>query len=463
MKPTTYSPDPFATGLARKMDRPSRLRLFLWIGFGGLLALLSLTGISALSVVREIQIQNEKIREDYVDRARILEQLRSNIYLSGTYVRDFLLESENEKAALYRQEFARTRQRIEQAIAQYSRMLHPEESRVFHNLARELSEYFDALQPALRWNVEQRMSLGPAFMHEEVLRRRMNMIDLAGKVEEVNQRQLETGNASVQQLFVQFRRRLVGLLILTLSVGLLLAGISMQRMLRLEREAEQRYREMAQARREAQDLSAKLVDAQEEERRRIARELHDEVGQSLSALLFGIGNLSQFLPSDDGPVREQVQLIRTLAEKSISAVRNMSLLLRPSMLDDLGLVPALQWQAREASRTTGMRVSVVAEEIPENLPDEYNTCIYRIVQEALHNCQRHSGAHRVRIQLQQTPEHLLLSIQDDGRGFRPGDWGLGLLGIEERVHRLHGRFLIDSEEGSGTLLSIELPTVFAPS
>jgi signal transduction histidine kinase len=282
-------------------------------------------------------------------------------------------------------------------------------------------------------------------------------------VEEVNQRQLETGNALVQQLFVQFRQRLVGLLILTLSVGVLLAGISMQRMLKLEREAEQRYREMAQARREAQDLSGKLVDAQEEERRRIARELHDEVGQSLSALLFGIGNLSQFLPSDNGPAREQVQWIRTLAEKSISMVRNMSLLLRPSMLDDLGLVPALQWQAREISRTAGMRVSVVAEDIPENLPDEYNTCIYRIVQEALHNCQRHSGAHRVRIQLQQTPEHLLLSIQDDGRGFRPRDRGLGLLGIEERVHRLHGRFLIDSEEGSGTLLSIELPTVSAPS
>jgi signal transduction histidine kinase len=85
------------------------------------------------------------------------------------------------------------------------------------------------------------------------------------------------------------------------------------------------------------------------------------------------------------------------------------------------------------------------------------------VQEALHNCQRHAEAHRVRIHLQQTPDSLLLSIQDDGRGFRPRDRGLGLLGIEERVSRLHGRFLIDSEEGNGTLLSVELPTAFAHS
>ncbi|MFL6415392.1 MAG: histidine kinase, partial [Bryobacteraceae bacterium] len=459
MKSSQPSSGPLPPGnIAAIPDRGSsprsRLRLLLGIGFGGLLTLLLLTGISALSVIREVQIQNEKIRNDYVQRAQVLEQLRSDIYLSGTYVRDFLLESDPERAEVYRQEFARTRQRIEQAVARYSRLLRPEERVVFHSLTEGMSEYFEALQPALGWNAEQRIRLGRPFMRDEVLRRRTTMINLAGKAGEVNQHQLEAGNASVQELFVQFRRRLLLLLMLTLSVGLLLASISMQRLLKLEGEAGQRYREMAQARREAQDLSAKLVDAQEEERRRVARELHDEVGQSLSALLVGIGNLSKVVPSEGNiQVREQMDLIRTLAEKSVSVIRNMSLLLRPSMLDDLGLIPALQWQAREVSRATGMRVSVAAEEIPENLPDEYKTCIYRIVQEALHNCQRHSQAHRVRIQLQQTSEHLLLSIQDDGRGFQPRHRGLGLLGIEERVHRLNGQFLIHSEEGNGTLLS----------
>jgi signal transduction histidine kinase len=126
-------------------------------------------------------------------------------------------------------------------------------------------------------------------------------------------------------------------------------------------------------------------------------------------------------------------------------------------LDDLGLVPALQWQARETSRSTGMRVSVVADGVPEDLPDQYKTAIYRIVQEALHNCQKHSNAKLVRIQLEASNGWLSLSVQDDGRGFRPEDRGLGLLGIEERVNRFGGKLTISSGEGSGTLLLVELP------
>lgn len=433
--------------------------VLLWIGFGGLIALLTFAGISALSVLREIQIRNQNIRSDYVQRSRVLEQLRSDIYLSGTYVRDFLLETDPAEADAYRQEFERTRSHIESAVSEYRRMLHPDEVPVFQYLTRELSAYFGALKPALQWNASQRRVLGPTFIRDQVLRRRMTMINLANQVSQVNQHQLESGNRLVEQLFSSFRQRLVIVLVLTLSVGILLAAISTYRILQLEREAGQRLREVVQARRESQDLSAKLVDAQEEERRSIARELHDEVGQSLSALLLGIGNLSKSEPAlGNATVQEQVQALRGLAERTVAVVRNISLLLRPSMLDDLGLIPALQWQAREVSRMTNIRVSVAAEGVGDDMPEDYKTCIYRVVQEALHNCQRHAEARNVRIQVQQTPTSLLLSIQDDGRGFHPArDRGLGLLGIEERAKRLNGSFRIDSEKGRGTLLFVELP------
>jgi signal transduction histidine kinase len=435
--------------------------VLLWIGFGGLIALLGFAGVSGLSVVREIQIRNQRIRTDYVERSRVLEQLRSDIYLSGTYVRDFLLETDNAPAESYRTEFERTREHIKQGVAEYQAMPHPLEAGVFPYLTKALSGYFDALKPALQWNADERRRLGPAFMHTEVLTRRMTMINLANQVSQVNQRQLESGNRLVEQLFWSFRRRLVLVLILTVSVGVLLAGFSTYRILQLEREAGQRLKEVVQARREAQDLSARLVDAQEHERRNISRELHDEVGQSLSALLLGIGNVSKTRSvADDAGLQEQMHSLRRLAEKSVTVVRNISLLLRPSMLDDLGLIPALQWQAREFSRTTEMRVSVASEGISDHLPEEYKTCIYRVVQEALHNCQRHAEAKNVRIQVQQMPDALMLAIQDDGRGFKPErDRGLGLLGIEERVHRLNGTLFIDSEEGKGTLLSIALPMV----
>ena len=118
----------------------------------------------------------------------------------------------------------------------------------------------------------------------------------------------------------------------------------------------------------------------------------------------------------------------------------MALLLRPSMLDDLGLVPALKWQAREVSKRTSMDVSVAAEFASDEFPDEYKTCIYRVVQEALHNVSHHSHATTVRIRVQQEPDRLTLSIQDDGQGFDIRQIkGLGLLGIQERVTRLGGR------------------------
>ena len=444
---------PVRTGRAR-----IGMRLFLWIGFGGLLALLSFVSISALSVVSRVEVENDRIRSDYLQRARVLEQLRSDIYLSGTYVRDFLLENEDQRAEAYRNDFSRTRRRIEEAIGKYHAIVRPEESGVFDALTKGISAYFGALEPALEWNAEQRRTRGRTFMREEVLPRRTTMINIAGRVGEVNQRQLEAGNVLISRLFAAFRTRLVVLSFLTLLVGLVLAAFSMQRIFKLEQETQARYREVEQARREAQRLSTKLVDAQEEERRRISRELHDEIGQALSALLVGIGNLNNAVPVNSDPtIPNQIGLIRNIAERCVSVVRNMSLLLRPSMLDDLGLVPALEWQARETSRGSGMRVSVLAETVPENLPDEYKTSIYRIVQEALHNSVRHARADNVRIQLQYTPDLLTLSIQDDGCGFPTKNRGLGLLGIEERVRRLGGTLSIDSEEGSGTLLSINLP------
>ena len=112
------------------------------------------------------------------------------------------------------------------------------------------------------------------------------------------------------------------------------------------------------------------MEAQEEERRAISRELHDEVGQSLSALLMELGNLGAVAPGD-AELRSHVESIRKLAESSVNVVRNMALLLRPSMLDDLGLVPALQWQAREISKRTGMAVTVDAESVADDLPEDH--------------------------------------------------------------------------------------------
>jgi signal transduction histidine kinase len=212
-------------------------------------------------------------------------------------------------------------------------------------------------------------------------------------------------------------------------------------------------------RRELEELSARLVEVQEAERRRIARELHDQVGQSLSALLVELGNLKARAAGPPEAARH-LDVIRSLAEESVRSVRDMALLLRPSMLDDLGLVPALEWQAREVSRRSGMRVTVAAGSVREaDVPDEVKTCVYRLVQESLHNCVKHSQAKHVRVAVRQEQAGILLTVQDDGRGFDPrSERGLGLLGMEERVRHLGGALRIESEPEGGTVITASLRT-----
>jgi signal transduction histidine kinase len=441
------------------MKNKSQTQRLLLMGYGGLLLLLAVTGLNTLSVLTRIQNQNERIRKDYFNRDRVLEQLRSDIYLSGTYVRDLLLEQDANEANLHRKELADAQRRVEDNVAAYDRVLRGEERAPFQRFSREVSEYFTSLHPALEWSASQRRVLGYAFMKNSLLPRRMTVVRLADQIGEVNQKQMEAGNKQIAALFASFRRSLIILLVLTLVGGTLLAGGSIRRILALERLSAQRFEEVEQARSSLRDLSGRLIAVQESERRSLSRELHDEVGQSLSALLLGIGNVAAILsPLDNTEARSQLQDLRRLAEKTVAVVRDMSLLLRPSMLDDLGLIPALQWQAREASRTRNLSVQVYAGEVSDDVPDEQKTCIYRIVQEALHNIARHAKAKSVQIRLDQTADHLSLTIQDDGKGFTPSrEKGVGLLGMEERVNHLHGTFQINSSLGKGTSIRVQLP------
>ncbi len=434
-------------------------RAVLLAGFGGLLIMMAFAGFDAVSILGQIQSRNERLRADFLDRNRTLEQIRSDLYLSGTYIRDYLLEPDARAAETHRASLENTHRQMDAALESYERFLPAQETVAFSGLKSELRNYWHTLDPALRWNTEQRRERGYPFLRDEVYPRRMTMLGIADQIAALNEQQLNAGNQQVGSLFAQFRMRLGITLAVTLGLGLVLAAFSMSRILGLEGDAALRYTEIVKAREELKELSARLVEAQENERRAISRELHDEVGQSLSALLVELGNLSAAL--SEGAARElrgHVDIIKKLAENSMQVVRNMALLLRPSMLDDLGLVPALQWQAREASKRTGMRVDVAADRVSDDLPEEHKTCVYRVVQEALNNCSKHARAHVVRVTVREEDARLLLLIQDDGQGFgAPDQRGLGLLGMEERVTRLAGSFRVDSKPGHGTLLSIELP------
>jgi signal transduction histidine kinase len=435
-------------------------RTLLWCGFGGLLLLMAALGVSALSFMNGIQVRQEKIRQDYVERDLTLEKIRSDIYISGTWVRDYLLDNVPETVAAHKAAFLEARGRIESNLRVYEPLVRPAERGIFDQFTKEAHDYLATVSRALNWNADERQSKGAAFIQSEVLPRRMLAVDLTDRMHQLTEKQLEASSIEVSDLFAAFRVRLLVLLVIALLIGIALAGVSLWRILALEQEGETRFEEIVNAQDELKRLSAELLSAQENERRRISRELHDEVGQVLSAIMLGLGNLRAAVESHDSKeALAQLQLVQDMTQRNASVVRNISLLLRPTMLDDLGLLPALKWLAREVSRTSGIHVEVVSERVPEELPEEHRTCVYRVVQEALHNAARHSGARQIRVCLEtREAGWLRVSIQDDGKGFEPeGVAGLGILGMEERILRLGGAMRVDSQIGRGATISFELP------
>ncbi len=305
-----------------------KTKVLLGLGFGGLLLLVAVLGLSGMTFLYQVDVRQERLRRDYVERDRTLSRLRTDVYLAGTHIRDLLLNPENEAAAA--KEFEATRADGEKQIENCRKLTRGKDQTASEQLRRELLGYFETLAEPQHWTESERRSRAYRFTEDIVLPRRMAGIGVIDRLQSLSDSQMEDSAEDVSRMFATFRVRFVVLLTAAAAIGLALAGISMWRLLELERVS-------GEAREELKSLSAKLLSAQEEERRRISRELHDEVGQVLSAMMLGLGNLRASLRrGDTHEALHQCQLVEEMTGRNAMMVRNLSLLLRPTMLDDLG-------------------------------------------------------------------------------------------------------------------------------
>jgi signal transduction histidine kinase len=431
-----------------------RSRAALFAGFGALLILMAIICIDSLHTLGAFETQNTQIRQDFLYRERTLEQVRAAVYQTSNIIRDYaLIESDPRSQQVLQAEFQSIRNETTAALNTCVQSLSADKREPFQHLAAQLENYWSTIGPIVVSGAKEKSEL---LLSREVLSQHAEILAITREVSSVNDDELRGAESKITEVFAQFRRRLLMVATIALGFGLILAATTIVYAGRLEKDIEEKYEESLRVQRELKELSKRLIDAEERERRAISRELHDEVGQSLSALLLDVQNLTD-ASCEDG-FRQGLQNIKTLAENCVNEVRNMALLLRPSMLDDLGLVPALEWQTREVSKRTGMLVDFVEENVSDELPEEHKTCVYRIVQEALNNCSKHAHAKSVRVAVRQDPTHLRVSIEDDGTGFDPRRVrGLGLVGMNERVTQLGGVLKVDSDLVRGTRLQIDLP------
>ncbi|MEO8595435.1 MAG: histidine kinase [Candidatus Solibacter sp.] len=433
---------------------------FLLIGFGALMALIGGSAIALHGSLGKVYGEVAGIQETLRGERDLIDRIRSELFLTAILVRDYLLESSLDAAVSDRTTLESLRSSIETNLAALEMTGSVQQREQVIQLRKAITTYWLSLDPIFEWTQKEKAELGRAFLRRAVVPYREAVLSAIGRLGELNAQQGLQRQEQVLQTEQELKfdlRRIAGL---ALFLGAVVAVASILRTRSLEAATTAYLLEIENSARELRRLSQNLSGAQEDERRRISRELHDQIGQMLTALRMELGNVEDFRDTQDDDFVDHLNQAKRLTEDTLRSVRNLSTGLRPSVLDELGLAPALHWQAREFTKRAGVPVDVTIDGELTHLPDTHRTCIYRIVQEALTNAARHAKAKSIRIILHGAPQVLSLTVEDDGVGFdvqSDRERGIGLLGIEERVRELGGMVDLRSRHSAGTSLHCEIP------
>ena len=447
------------------MRRAWSKRTVLRAGYGAVLAVLVLSAAEAYRIQSSVSREHLEIYRGYVEQEQILTVLRRNLWLAGNYVRDFFIKTTPQQSG---ELTAQLESLKKESTAALERM--PVDDGTVVRLRDSLNEFWAVLEPIPRTMLHASSDEQFDFLQRVVVPKRGELYTALLALGDADSRKLQEG----EQEFTETRRRAAWRLLAMLGVGVLLSLAVTQLSLRhaehLERRAEQQYAETEHTRGELKRLSVRLLEMEEEGKRQLSRELHDEIGQSLALLQIEISHALASTRRGGTPsaasesnLREHLGRARELAERTVQTIRNISLLLRPALLDDLGLTPALQFQLEDFLRRSGIACDFAEEGVADDLPDHVKTCVYRVVQEALHNCEKHAAASRVNVSVRQTAGSLQVEVRDDGRGFiyseqeKSGTSGLGLLGMRERASMAGGTLTVDSAPGRGTRIALRIP------
>lgn len=426
------------------------MRLRTWLvaalGLGSLVVLIVVSMLASARTAQDIYAQLDQLNHHHRRVEENLRRLRSDVNLSGIFVRDYLLDVARERAPEYREQLAEFRRTNMDTLAAL-RTLVPHENQIA-SLQAKLDDYWATFDPLFDWTITEKILRSAAFLRREVVPRREAALTIAREIEELNNENLAVQRQEVARRQAAVRDELRNMLWQTVLLGLGVSLVVVWRLRVLEGRSDQAEHQM-------RELSQQLVNAQEEERKHLSRELHDHVAQVLTGLRMELGRIERLSPA----VAPVVGECKRLVDEMFHTVRSLALGLRPSMLDDLGLQAALEWLVRDFMARYAITVDLTMAGDFDRLPENHRTCVYRVVQEALTNCVRHADAHHIAIEVRTADDELQLSVSDDGVGLNPAHRGrgLGLIGIDERVKELQGAVAISSAGTRGTAVAVRLP------
>jgi signal transduction histidine kinase len=440
-----------------------RIKTALIAGVGVTFAIWLVAGYYFTKRISDAERRAAAIDTRYMQAQELLSTVRAQVLLGSVYVRDALLDP-SPATSEYRRQLEETYAGVDRALQEYVPVLDSvaERERVAR-LRREIDEFRGTMLQVLATDSTRWPSEARALLRTQIVPKRETVIRVSEEVQALNRTAFVQQQRDISEIYTASQRGLWGSLGLALAASLGVGLLAAVYAGRLEaRVREQRIRD-AQSARELQDLSARLITAQEEERRSIARELHDEVGQVLTTIKVELAVAERAIEAGGGDAR-LLHDVRSITEGALSTVRDLSHLLHPALLDDLGLPAAIEWYLKGFGKRYDLRAEVLHDDLGERLPPEVEASAYRIAQEALTNVAKHARATACRVYLQRLTNTVLMTVEDNGVGFDPAAVdragaraGLGLISIRERASQLQGTVRLESTPGKGTRLTIELP------
>ena len=431
----------------------------------GLLATLALwlyTGYTFSQRLDDIERKAAEVAARYQQAQELLTTVRTQVLVASVRVRDALLNPDQTAKASYRTQIESNYTAIDTAISAYGPVIESDHDfGAVVRLRHELDDFKATVRDVLSAAPSQSTDAIRDLLNRHIVPRREAAVRISEEVQALNRAAFLQQQSELSAIHrgaeVQSARRL-GAALATSLVLMLLAWIYASR---LEGRLHAQIARSTELSREVQDAHARLLSAQEDERRTIARELHDEVGQVLTAVKVELG-LAQREMERHGLTGAALLEAQTITSGAIGAVRDLTQLLHPAVLDDLGLVAATDAMLRGVARRQELDVRFSHGDLDDRVEPETEVAAYRIVQEALTNVGRHARASQCRVDMRCDGQALVLEVADNGAGFDPAGGvmtkaGLGLLGIRERVAHLGGTLRITTAPGSGTCLHVELP------
>ncbi len=439
------------------------IRGALLVGFGVTLGLWLLVGYRVTLQFAEAQMDAEAKNARYIQAQNLLTTVRLQVLSASVMLRDALLDPEHDGVEEHRLDILRGYDSIDELLEQYVPFVgSADERESIAQLRKEIRDFQAGSNEVLAidsrtWPADERLLLR-RFMPE-----REAVIRVSEQVQTLNRNAYIQQQRTLRELQGATQRQIWTVFGIAIGVSLAIAWLASSHATKLERRlVEQRARE-EQIGADLHRLSARLVQVQEDEQRRIARELHDEVGQALSAVKLQLVVAQRRLERADNAAQLLADA-EASADSALRTVRDMSRWLHPSALDDLGLVAAVESQVGDFRRRQGLQIEFSHGGLDGRLDSETERAIYRIVQETLTNIAKHAHATTVRVRLLAGPEQVHVVVEDNGTGFdvvdveRPGKRrGLGLLGMRERSAQLGGIVRIESQRGKGTRIEVQLP------